>query len=120
MTPRKNLALTYKAESKLDEAKTVLQEAIAEVENNLVLRTELAQVMEATQDYDGAINQYEAIYDMNGSQLAANNLAMLIVTYKSDEASLEKASKNCREPPWQHEPDVHGYTGLGLPEAFTN
>ena len=92
ITPRKNLALAYRANGKIEEAISVLEEAIAEVPGAILLRTELAQLLEASKDVDGAIAQYEILMEKVGAPLAANNLAMLLVTYKQDEASLERAA----------------------------
>jgi predicted Zn-dependent protease len=55
--------------------------------------TELAGLYEKQGRIDEAIASYEALYrtDPDKQRLAANNLAMLLVTYKTDEASLERA-----------------------------
>lgn len=92
ITPRKNLALSYRAQGKPEQAIEVLKRAITEVDDAGLLRIELAQLMEATKDVDGAIEQYQWLYDNGKSMIAANNLAMLLVTYKEDEASLERAA----------------------------
>jgi Flp pilus assembly protein TadD len=53
---------------------------------------ELAQLYEKQGRVDAAIAQYEALYKRSpGFQMAANNLAMLLVTYKKDRASLDRA-----------------------------
>jgi predicted Zn-dependent protease len=59
--------------------------------------TELASLYEKLGRVDAAIGCYDALYksgpDKGGGtqQLAANNLAMLLVTYKTDRASLDRA-----------------------------
>ena len=55
--------------------------------------TELAGLYESQGRIDEAIASYEALYktDPAGQRLAANNLAMLLVTYKTDKASLDRA-----------------------------
>ncbi len=56
--------------------------------------TELAALYEKSGRIDAAIASYDALYkggDSNTRQLAANNLAMLLVSYKTDPASLNRA-----------------------------
>ena len=55
--------------------------------------TELAGLYESQGRIDEAIASYDALYksDPDTERLAANNLAMLLVTYKTDKASLDRA-----------------------------
>ena len=63
---------------------------LAPAEPRLV--TELASLYETLGRVDEAIGLYEGLLtDPNVQQLAANNLAMLLVTYKTDTASLDRA-----------------------------
>jgi Flp pilus assembly protein TadD len=57
------------------------------------LVTELASLYEKLGRIDEAISLYETLLhqDPNAQQLAANNLAMLLVSYRSDAASLDRA-----------------------------
>jgi len=57
------------------------------------LVTEAAALYEQQGRIDAALACYEALLngDPDSQQLAANNLAMLLVTYKSDRASLDRA-----------------------------
>ncbi len=57
------------------------------------LAQQLAALYEKAGRIDEAIARYETLYRANARerQFAANNLAMLLVTYKNDKASLERA-----------------------------
>ncbi len=56
------------------------------------LVTELASLYERSGRVDDAIACYESAYRRNpATQMVANNLAMLLVTYKTDQASLDRA-----------------------------
>jgi tetratricopeptide (TPR) repeat protein len=57
------------------------------------LVVELTALYEKQGRVDDAIARYDALYksDPGVKQLAANNLAMLLVTYKTDKASLDRA-----------------------------
>ena len=57
-----------------------------------VLVSELAALYERQGRIDEAIRQYEALHQRNPHlDLAANNLAMLLITYRKDQASLDRA-----------------------------
>lgn len=64
---------------------------IAPAEPQLVV--DATRVYEKQGRIDAAIAGYETLYEQNPDtrQLAANNLAMLLVTYKNDQASLDRA-----------------------------
>jgi tetratricopeptide (TPR) repeat protein len=56
------------------------------------LVAELASLYERAGRIDEAIRQYEALHERSPHlELAANNLAMLLVTYRKDKASLDRA-----------------------------
>ena len=77
------------ANGAIEEYRVALQ--LAPTEPRLV--TELAALYEKLGRVDEAIGLYEALLeqDPGTQQLAANNLAMLLVTYKTDAASLDRA-----------------------------
>lgn len=89
--PRRNLALAYKAKQDLSGAIKALEEAVNVVEQPARLRVDLAQLYEASKDSDKAIEQYDLMYQETGSQFAANNLAMLLVTYDNSTEALDRA-----------------------------
>jgi tetratricopeptide (TPR) repeat protein len=58
------------------------------------LETQLAQVYDSLKRPDDAAGVYESALRRNPqADVAANNLAMLLVTYKKDQASLDRAAK---------------------------
>jgi tetratricopeptide (TPR) repeat protein len=91
--PYRNLARVKIAANDLTGAIADYETAskIAPAEPRLII--ELTSLYEKQGRIDDAIARYEALYKINpGSQpLAANNLAMLLVTYKSDQRSLDRA-----------------------------
>ncbi|MBV8785000.1 MAG: tetratricopeptide repeat protein [Gammaproteobacteria bacterium] len=90
--PYRNLALVHLAgndvAAALDEYGKA--EKIAPQEVRLVV--ESAQLYEAHARVGEAVDAYEEFLKRNpGSEVAANNLAMLLVTYRNDAASLDRA-----------------------------
>lgn len=75
-----------------DEASTILDRALEQLPEDADLLVARAGELERKGDVDGAIAVYEDIYTRNSSlELVANNLASLLSTYRSDEATLERA-----------------------------
>lgn len=90
--PYGNQARTYNNQDKPEQAIAALKAGVAAANKPDSLRLELAGVMVAREDYDGAIEQYQALYQSSDkAAVIANNLAMLLVTYKTDEASYKQA-----------------------------
>jgi Flp pilus assembly protein TadD len=90
--PLRNLALAKLAADDTAGAVSEYDAAIkvAPLETGLV--TELASLYEKRGRPDDAIARYEGAYRNNAhSRLLANNLAMLLVTYKTDRTSLDRA-----------------------------
>jgi tetratricopeptide (TPR) repeat protein len=91
--PHRSLALVKQAQNDAAGAISEYEAAIkiAPAEPQLVI--ELADLYEKQGRSDDAIARYEALYKSNPTmqQVAANNLAMLLVTYKKDRASLDRA-----------------------------
>ncbi|HEV7447450.1 MAG TPA: tetratricopeptide repeat protein [Steroidobacteraceae bacterium] len=91
--PHRSLALVKLAandpEGAVNEYEAALKLAPAEPQ----LVADAARVYEKQGRIDAAIAGYEALYEGNPQvqQFAANNLAMLLVTYRKDQASLDRA-----------------------------
>jgi len=89
--PYRNLALAQMNLHDNEAAAATLQSGYAKT-SSPVLQGELAQLYEKTGKPDEAAKVYDAMLTRDPqSDLAANNLAMLLVTYKSDQVSLDRA-----------------------------
>lgn len=73
-------------------AMATLRDGIAKITDNESLQLDLARMLENGGKSDEAIKQYEGVLQQYPqSEIAANNLAMMLVTFKSDKASLDRA-----------------------------
>ena len=80
------------SDGRLVEARATLEQALEALPNAPNLQWALAGEYERAGDIDAAIAIYETLYEQNSdSIIIANNLASLISTYRTDEASLERA-----------------------------
>ena len=74
------------------EAVQILDEALVNIPESSTHLWMKASLAERSGDVDGAIAIYEEMYENNSSSsIVANNLASLITTHRSDEASLQQA-----------------------------
>jgi tetratricopeptide (TPR) repeat protein len=91
--PYRNLALVKIATNDLDGAAVAYDAALKIVPDEPQLGVEMASLDEKRGRIDAAIARYGALLKTNSplQQLAANNLAMLLVTYRTDRASLDRA-----------------------------
>lgn len=90
--PYRNLAMAQLSDHDSNGAITTLQSGIGKVANAEELETQLALLDERLGKPDDAIHVYEVALSRNPkSDVATNNLAMLLVTYKKDPASLQRA-----------------------------
>lgn len=86
LMPYRNKALAFRNEGKLNESISTLEHALEKNPTATAVRVQLAQLLEAKGNIDAAISQYEFIYENTGkTPVAANNLAMLLVTYHPDD-----------------------------------
>jgi predicted Zn-dependent protease len=90
--PYRNLALAQIASGDLKAATGTYEAAIAAVGMNPTLVVDLAALYERQGRVDDAIKSYRSLHDRSPRlEVAANNLAMLLVTYKTDQVSLNEA-----------------------------
>ncbi len=79
-------------QGKDDSASQTLRDGRAALPYNRELLWAQAGELEAAGDIDGAIANYELLYERNSNDLvAANNLASLLTNHKTDDAGLERA-----------------------------
>jgi cellulose synthase operon protein C len=94
----------------------VLEDALPRVDQPLAVRLELAMRYEAAGRIDDAARQYEEVLRAAPDMpLAANNLAMLLVTHRRDAGSLERAAQLATvlaDSPVPHFQDTYGWTRL--------
>jgi Tfp pilus assembly protein PilF len=92
--PYRNLAIAQLADHDSSGAIATLQLGIDKSDGAEALQTELAALDERLGKPDDAMQVYEAALRRNPtSDVASNNLAMLLVTYRKDPASLERAKE---------------------------
>jgi len=91
--PYRNLAVAETIVSKDDNsAIATLKTGIAKASTPETLEVELAALYERGSHLDDAVQVYENALRVNpNSDIIANNLAMLLVTYRKDAASLDRA-----------------------------
>jgi tetratricopeptide (TPR) repeat protein len=94
LPPYRNLAYVQLKNHDNDGAIATLRDAITKVPAPEPLELELASLDEHLGKPNDAIEVYEAALRRNpNSDVAANNLAMLFVSYKKDQASLDRAKQ---------------------------
>ena len=88
----RNLALAQSTTHDDVAAIATLRAGIAAVDSPSMLEGDLAGLFEHQGRYDDAVQTYEAALRRDPhSEVTANNLAMLLVTYKKDQPSLDRA-----------------------------
>jgi pentatricopeptide repeat protein len=82
----------YIRQKNFDAAENVLQAGLKELPANVGFRLSSAGIQIQRGNYDAAISQYEAILkDQPNSAVAVNNLVSLLLDYRSDKESLDRA-----------------------------
>jgi tetratricopeptide (TPR) repeat protein len=91
--PHRNLAVVHSAANDPAAAVAEYEKALELAPGEPRVVVELTALYEKQGRVDDAIARYDVLYKSNPSvqQLAANNLAMLLVTYKTDKVSLDRA-----------------------------
>jgi tetratricopeptide (TPR) repeat protein len=90
--PYKNLALMKASGTEATDAIAVYTRGIQNAPDSTELVASLGQLLERQGRVDEAISVYETAWRRNSHvQMLANNLAMLLVTYKDDRRSLDHA-----------------------------
>jgi len=91
--PYRDLAMAQiAAKQAASVAVATLQRGKAQSDGAQELRVDLARLLEQTGKPDEAIREYEQILASDAeSEVAANNLGMLLATYRKDQASLDRA-----------------------------
>jgi len=91
--PYRGLALAQLSGKRNDDAIRTLEQGL-EKTGAVTLGTDLAALYERLDRPDDAIRVYETLVTRDPSSVAAlNNLAMLLVSYRNDAASLERADQ---------------------------
>lgn len=91
--PYRGLALAHLSGKRNDDAIRVLEQGL-EKTGAAALGTDLAALYERLERPDDAIRVYETLVSREPTSVAAlNNLAMLLVSYRSDAASLDRAEQ---------------------------
>jgi tetratricopeptide (TPR) repeat protein len=94
MLAYRNLALASLGKGDKDKAVETYQLGVKATDGSLVLITQLASLYEGLGRYDDAIAVYRDLLNKSpDSVMAANNLAMLLASYRSDKKSLEQAGQ---------------------------
>lgn len=88
-----NLFSFYLAEKRYDEADKLVTQGLTAVPNDFGLRLSRAALLEVSGKIDEAIALYETlIKEKPNSDIVVNNLASLLTDYRTDQASLKRAS----------------------------
>jgi tetratricopeptide (TPR) repeat protein len=90
--PYRGLAAARAANNESDAAIATLRDGITKVDQPQSLQTSMAALLERAGKPDDAIRVYEdELRESPNSDVAANNLAMLLITYRKDPQSLDRA-----------------------------
>lgn len=92
--PYRGLALAHLGAKQTDAALATLEQGFKATGGAAALATDLASLYERVGRPDDAIRTYDALVRQDPrSVTAANNLAMLLVSYRNDKASLDRAAE---------------------------
>jgi tetratricopeptide (TPR) repeat protein len=109
----RNLALTRLAAQDRAGAIASLEKGIPQTQWDFSLVADLAALYERNKEVDKAIAKYEELVSRRrGFEAAENNLAMLLVTYRKDQKSLDRARELTEQFATSSNPallDTHGW-----------
>ncbi len=109
----RNLALAHMAGKDDRAAIATLEKGIAASGQDFALVADLAALYERGRQFDRAIAAYEALIERrHGMTAAENNLAMLLVTYRTDQKSFDRARELTQQFANSPNPallDTHGW-----------
>lgn len=107
------LLRTLNAQGRSDEAEALVDASLQAQPEHPDLLWAKASFLEQSNDIDGAIGVYEQLYALNSNnQVIANNLASLLVTYRTEQTDLDRATavgkrlRGTEFPPFQ---DTYGW-----------
>ncbi len=90
--PWRNLAMSQLGQGDIPGALATYEAGVAATKHEPMLVSDLAALYERQGRIDDAIRQYQVVHEKSPRyDVAANNLAMLLVTYRKDRASLDRA-----------------------------
>jgi len=91
--PYRGLAYVALRRNDLNGTEAILQQAASQADLGEGQRLELAGLMTRANQPEEAIKQYDAVMKADPrSQIAAGGLAMMLVSYRSDQASIDRAA----------------------------
>lgn len=103
----------YVAQKNNPEALKVVRAGLKEQPNDFSLHLTLAGILERTEDYEGAIAEYETLLAQGQSSIVVtNNLASLLAEHRADKASLQRAETlvaSLRKSPFPQFKDTVGW-----------
>ena len=91
-SPYISASIVHLSNKDIKSALSVLEKGAAKVANPASIQMQMASIYEGQKDFDKAITMYEKIVNVNSSnQMAANNLASLLLDHRSDVQSAKRA-----------------------------
>ena len=92
--PYMGLASVYILTDNYEKAINVYKDAIKNISNSASIKLQLATVYEKSKQFDNAMGVYEELLISDpANKLAANNLASLLIEYKLEASSIERAKQ---------------------------
>ena len=90
--PYLSIASVYLSQKNLAAAQAILEKGVTQAANPVSIQLQLASLFEVQKNYDKAIAVYEKIIEVNpANQMAANNLASLLLDTRTDQPSAKRA-----------------------------